>query len=139
MLPKLDMNIPKQREQARIITLMTKAQIEEMLTADLKRSNYRSRLAHELKLSPPKNSAKTWIDAFRSDSEWFDQNRATLYEKFNGQYVTVTNSSVVDNDKDLIEITKRVRSKYGATPVLIRLVDGAIDCPLDYFMSGLRN
>jgi len=151
MLPNLDMNDPEQRQQAAMITARFKEDYERMLVEDHKITEFRSRLAYELGLSHPNLSfPKTWVEVLGTYGRWFDQNRTVLLERFDGQHVAVTNSSgannyndlsVVDNDNDEEALRKRVRDRYGATPVLIRFVERTtfLDAPIDHFFLGLRN
>ena len=137
-LPDLDMDNPEQKQQALAISLHLQEQHRRMIEEDLVRANFRSRLVHELCFDSHKMLQQTWIDALSLQDNWFEQHRQNLLQRFNGQYVAVTNFLVVDDDKDLGAITRRVRDKYGAAAVLIKRVVPYSEDSADRFMSGLR-
>ena len=61
------------------------------------------------------------------ESEMFRQQYPELKEKYLGQYVAMHQGKVVDHDVNEDELWKRVRERYGRTPVLIVRVEETPD------------
>jgi hypothetical protein len=46
------------------------------------------------------------------DREWFNDNYAQLKDKYNEEYIAVKNEDVIDSDKNLVNLLKRITQKY---------------------------
>jgi len=57
------------------------------------------------------------------ESQAYRHMHADLKERFLGQYVAVHDGTVVDHDPDIQTLYKRIRQRYGRTPVMITLVE----------------
>ncbi|MBL7162356.1 MAG: hypothetical protein ISS57_07095 [Anaerolineales bacterium] len=66
----------------------------------------------------------------------YHQHYQELRAKYLGQYIALRNGQVVDNDLDFIMLRKRVRKRFGRTPVMITLVEDEVERPLA--RSGFR-
>jgi hypothetical protein len=60
------------------------------------------------------------IDA---EAEAFRRKHARLRAKYLGCYIAMHNGRVVDHDRDLSALNRRIRKQFGKTPVLMRLVE----------------
>ncbi|MCP4167018.1 MAG: hypothetical protein GY759_14175 [Chloroflexi bacterium] len=56
------------------------------------------------------------------ESQAYCQMHADLVECFLGKYVAVHDGTVVDHDSDMQTLYKRIRQRYGRTPVMMTLV-----------------
>jgi hypothetical protein len=50
---------------------------------------------------------------FNEDLRWFQDNYRDLKKMFKGEYVAVVHSKVIDHDKDLHQVLKRLRERKG--------------------------
>jgi hypothetical protein len=48
---------------------------------------------------------------FNEDLRWFQDNYQDLKKRFRGEYVAVLHSKVIDHDKDLHKVLKRLREE----------------------------
>ena len=71
--------------------------------------------AHPLNMRPS-------LEQFRSDAKWYDQHKSELVRKYRGKRIAILNGVVVDSADDLPTLAKRIRDKYGKTPVFMPLV-----------------
>ncbi len=60
------------------------------------------------------------IDA---EAEAYKRKHPHLRAKYLGRYVAMHDGRVVDSDRDLDALNKRIRTRFGRTPVLMRLVE----------------
>lgn len=54
----------------------------------------------------------------RAEAEWWTGAPAELRARHAGEYVAVHRRTVVDHDRDQLELYRRVRASHGDTPVL---------------------
>jgi len=54
--------------------------------------------------------------------EWFEENRETLVEKYDGKFIAIYERSVVDFDEDVIRLMERVEKKYSPDRVSVEYV-----------------
>ena len=122
-----------------IETRICRNRLADNLVDRFKISGFRSTLAYQLALAQ-KPEASTWEEALSVCDIWFRENIDALLRLFRGQYVAVAALGFLDHDMDLGILTKRIRRRYGARPVLIRRVYDARSQrdPCDHFISGLR-
>ena len=64
----------------------------------------------------------TIFDVQEQNWEWFKKNYPKLVGKFDGEYVAVFERRVVDHDKDLGRLVRRVREKFPFDRVLVDFV-----------------
>ena len=53
---------------------------------------------------------------------WFEKHYNELVEKFDGEFVAVYGQKVVDHDKELNALMKRIKSKYSADRIFVDFV-----------------
>jgi len=53
---------------------------------------------------------------------WFEKHYNELVEKFDGEFVAVYEQKVVDHDKELNALMKRIESKYSADRIFVDFV-----------------
>jgi hypothetical protein len=53
---------------------------------------------------------------------WFEKHYNELVEKFDGEFVAVYEQKVVDHDKELNALMKRIKSKYPADRIFVDFV-----------------
>jgi hypothetical protein len=53
---------------------------------------------------------------------WFEKHYNELVEKFDGEFVAVYEQKVVDHDKELNALMKRIKSKYSADRIFVDFV-----------------
>jgi len=53
---------------------------------------------------------------------WFRCNYGKLLKRFDGEYVAIFGRKVVDHDKDLDKLVRRVKAKYPIAKVLVEFV-----------------
>jgi hypothetical protein len=53
---------------------------------------------------------------------WFEKHYDELVEKFDGEFVAVYEQKVVDHDKELNALMKRIKSKYSADRIFVDFV-----------------
>jgi hypothetical protein len=53
---------------------------------------------------------------------WFEKHYNELVEKFDGEFVAVYEQKVVDHDKELNALMKRIKSKYLADRIFVDFV-----------------
>jgi len=54
--------------------------------------------------------------------EWFEENRETLVEKYDGKFIAIHERSVIDFDKDVGKLMERVEKKYPPDRVSVEYV-----------------
>lgn len=67
-----------------------------------------------------------WRQSFRKISREFQvykQRHPELKDKYLGRYIAMHNGEVVDDDVDFQALYRRIRKRYGSTPVLIIRVE----------------
>ena len=64
----------------------------------------------------------TSLEQFRSDARWYDQHKSELLRHYKGKRIAIVNGAVVDCADDLPTLARRIRDKYGRTPVFMPLV-----------------
>jgi len=64
----------------------------------------------------------TIFDEQEQNWEWFKKNYARLVRRFDGEYVAVFERGIVDHDKDLGRLARRVREKFPFDRVLVKFV-----------------
>lgn len=64
----------------------------------------------------------TIFDVQEQNWVWFKKNYSKLVGKFDGEYVAVFERRVVDHDKDLGRLVRRVREKFPFDRVLVDFV-----------------
>jgi len=62
------------------------------------------------------------FDVLERNWVWFRRNYSRLVRKFDGEYVAVFEREVVDHDKDLGRLARRVRDKFPFERVLVEYV-----------------
>ncbi len=58
------------------------------------------------------------------EQKWWLSRPLTERAKFEGEYVAIHNQQVVDHDKDAPTLHKRIRDRYGISPVLVIPTEG---------------
>jgi len=53
---------------------------------------------------------------------WFEKHYNELVEKFDGEFVAVYEQKVVDHDKELNALMKRIESRYSADRIFVDFV-----------------
>lgn len=53
---------------------------------------------------------------------WFEKHYNELVEKFDGEFVAVYEQKLVDHDKELNALMKRIKSKYSADRIFVDFV-----------------
>ena len=53
---------------------------------------------------------------------WFEKHYNELVEKFDGEFVAVYEQKVLDHDKELNALMKRIESKYSADRIFVDFV-----------------
>lgn len=53
---------------------------------------------------------------------WFEKHYNELVEKFDGEFVAVYEQKVVEHDKELNALMKRIKSKYSADRIFVDFV-----------------
>jgi len=69
-----------------------------------------------------KSEYLTVFDVQEQNWGWFKKNYSRLVRKFDGEYVAVFESRVVDHDRDLGLLARRVREKFPFDRVLVKFV-----------------
>jgi hypothetical protein len=64
------------------------------------------------------------------ESRIYHQRHAELKARYLGQYIAMSDGQVVDSDADFHTLRKRVRQRFGHTPVMITLVEEVVERPL---------
>jgi len=54
--------------------------------------------------------------------EWFEENRETLVDKYDGKFIAIHERTVVDFDKDVGKLMERVEKKYSPDRVSVEYV-----------------
>jgi len=62
------------------------------------------------------------FDVLERNWVWFRRNYSRLVRRFDGEYVAVFEREVVDHDKDLGRLARRVRDKFPFERVLVEYV-----------------
>jgi hypothetical protein len=55
--------------------------------------------------------------------KYFDENKATLLEKYKNQYIAIINNEVVDSDENFSKLAVRVYEKYGYQTIYMPYVE----------------
>src|SRR3990170_3081704 len=58
------------------------------------------------------------------EQEWWLNQPLKERAKYEGEFIAVHDQKLVDHDKDEAALYKRIRAKYGKTPVLVMPADG---------------
>lgn len=58
------------------------------------------------------------------EQKWWLSQSLNQRAKYEGEYIAVHNKKLIDHDKDEIGLTRRIREKYGNTPILIMPAEG---------------
>jgi hypothetical protein len=58
----------------------------------------------------------------KDETSAFEQLHPQLVKEYYGQHVAIYQGALVDHDPDLATLRRRIRSKFGQTPVLLRQV-----------------
>lgn len=66
----------------------------------------------------------SWDQQIHRESEHFIRQHAILLRDYKGEYVAMHEGLVIDHDPDKRALASRIREKWHATPILIRLVTG---------------
>jgi len=64
----------------------------------------------------------TIFDKQEENWEWFKRNYSRLVGRFDGEHVAVFERKVVDHDKDLKRLVRRVKEKFPFEHVLVKFV-----------------
>lgn len=64
------------------------------------------------------------------ESEIYRQRHAELKAQYLGQHIAMHNGQVVDHDSDFQALHRRIRQRFGHTPVMITLIEDAAERPL---------
>lgn len=86
------------------------APIEEVLNRAV--THYRGELGHRKIIA---------------EAEAYRRKHLRLRTKYLGEYIAMHNGHVVDHDRDLAALNRRIRARYGSTPVLMRLVEQVVE------------
>jgi hypothetical protein len=62
------------------------------------------------------------FDENEKNWSWFMEHYEELVEKFDGEFVAIYQQKVVDHDKNLRSLMKRIRKKYPLSRVLVEFV-----------------
>jgi len=62
------------------------------------------------------------FDVHERNREWFEENYATLVEKFDKKFVAIYNQTVVDSDYDLDRLIERIEASFPLEKVSIEYV-----------------
>lgn len=62
------------------------------------------------------------FEEYEQNWAWFKNNYQGLLKRFDGEYVAVFGQEVVDHDKDLDKLVRRVKVKYHIGKVLVEFV-----------------
>ncbi len=61
------------------------------------------------------------------ESKIYRQQHAELKDQYLGQYIAMHNGQVVDHDTNFQTLRRRIRQRFGHTPVMITLVEEAAE------------
>ena len=78
----------------------------------------------------PKLSSALWESDQRkvsNESRVYRQQHMALKGKYLGEYIVMHDGQVVDHDSDFRVLHRRVRQRFGRTPVMITLVEDTAD------------
>lgn len=82
-------------------------------------------------IAQPENAY--WLEQERKiaiEQQAYERQHQQLLAHYKGQYIAMFRGEIVDNDVDDIALSRRIRSQYGSTPVLITPV---LDEPIQTF------
>ncbi len=65
-----------------------------------------------------------------AESRIYRQRHAELKDRYLGQYIAMHNGQVVDHDLDFQTLYRRIRQRFGRTPVMITLVEDTAETQL---------
>jgi len=71
-------------------------------------------LARETHSARPEPSR---VSEIAQDIRWYEDNTASLLERFEGQYLAIVGQEVVDHDVDVEALASRVEAEYGSRSV----------------------
>ena len=54
--------------------------------------------------------------------EWFEENRETLVEKYDGKFIAIYERSVVNFDKDVGKLMERVEKRYSPDRISVEYI-----------------
>ena len=64
------------------------------------------------------------------ESAIYRKRHAEIKEKFLGEYIAMHEGEVVDHDEDMERLWRRIRQRFGRTPIMITYVDETPDITL---------
>lgn len=62
------------------------------------------------------------FEEYEKNWSWFRENYGELVKKFDGEFVAIYEQNVVDHDKELSNLMKRIREKYPEENVFVDFV-----------------
>jgi hypothetical protein len=62
------------------------------------------------------------FDEYERNWSWFMEHYEELVERFDGEFVAIYQQRIVDHDKDIASLMKRIRKKYPLSQVLVEFV-----------------
>jgi len=62
------------------------------------------------------------FEEYERNWSWFRENYEKLVKEFDGEFVAICEQKVVDHDKELSDLMKRIREKYPGENVFIDFV-----------------
>lgn len=71
-------------------------------------------LAREIRSARP---APSRVSEIARDVTWYEDNVASLLERFDGEYLAIVGQEVVDHDVDVEALASRIEAKYGSRSV----------------------
>ena len=106
------------------ITLPENIMVRAKLIADQEQQDIVDVVAAILDQSlPPLPSSPKWV----TEKETFRRLHHHLKQQYFGQYVAILGNSLVDHDRDKVELLNRLRQQYGDQPILIRQVQEQVE------------
>ncbi len=67
---------------------------------------------------------------FDQECEYYEKNHSQIVEQYLGRYVAIHQGKIIDADEDGTVLSKRVRQKWGRTPIAIIHVRETPDWPV---------
>ncbi|MEE8185990.1 MAG: DUF5678 domain-containing protein [Thermodesulfobacteriota bacterium] len=62
------------------------------------------------------------LDEHRNNHEWFEKHYEALVKKYNGEHVAIHYQRVIDHDRELRALMKRVRKKFPGEEFFVHFV-----------------
>lgn len=59
------------------------------------------------------------VKSFKRDLEWFKANYEQIKSQYKGQHVAIKDQAIIDSDKDVMVLFRRLRRKYDDTSSLV--------------------